>query len=120
MPRSLPRPLRAVSAFDATRGVESLQTVLYRQPPGRRAGFQLERTETSGRSVSYTTQRTRPASRRAAVLERRAVPARDRLVSENQATQQHDADTLVDLDAGVPLVTSYRRCWTSSTASSSV
>ncbi len=44
-----------VSAFDATRGVESLRLCFIVNRPTEEPGFQVERTELSGRNVRYTT-----------------------------------------------------------------
>ncbi len=44
-----------VSAFDATRGVESLRLCFIVNRPAEEPGFQVERTELSGRNIRYTT-----------------------------------------------------------------
>ena len=44
-----------VSAFDATRGVESLRLSFIVNRPSEEPGFYLERTELEGRRVRYTT-----------------------------------------------------------------
>jgi len=44
-----------VSAFDATRGVESIRLCFIVNRPADEPGFQLQRTEMQGRAVSYTT-----------------------------------------------------------------
>jgi ribulose-bisphosphate carboxylase small chain len=43
-----------VSAFDATRGIESVRLSFIVNRPAEEPGFHLERTETAGRTVRYT------------------------------------------------------------------
>ncbi len=45
-----------LSAFDATRGVESIRLSFIVNRPTEEPGFHLERTETAGRSIRYTTR----------------------------------------------------------------
>ena len=45
-----------LSAFDATRGVESIRLSFIVNRPTEEPGFYLERTEMAGRSIRYTTR----------------------------------------------------------------
>ena len=53
--KAFPTHYVRVSAFDATRGVESLRLSFIVNRPQKEPGFQLERTEIPGRRMSYTT-----------------------------------------------------------------
>lgn len=44
-----------ISAFDATRGVESVRLSFIVNRPAEEPGFRLQRTELGGRSIRYTT-----------------------------------------------------------------
>lgn len=52
--KTFPNHYVRVSAFDATRGVESLRLSFIVNRPEDEPGFQLERTETAGRTMRYT------------------------------------------------------------------
>jgi len=53
--KAFPRHYVRVSAFDATRGVESLRLSFIVNRPPEEGGFRLERTEGAGRRIRYTT-----------------------------------------------------------------
>ena len=52
--KTFPNHYVRVSGFDDTRGVESVRLSFIVNRPDEEPGFQLERTETSGRQVRYT------------------------------------------------------------------
>ena len=65
--KAFPKHYVRVSAFDATRGVESVRLSFIVNRPPEEPGFQLERVESRGRSVQYTTHAyatNRPAGER--------------------------------------------------------
>lgn len=53
--KAFPNHYIRVSAFDATRGVESLRLSFIVNRPKVEPGFHLERTEGKGRTIGYTT-----------------------------------------------------------------
>lgn len=52
--RTFPNHYVKVNAFDATRGVESVQLSFIVNRPAEEPGFRLTRTESAGRNVRYT------------------------------------------------------------------
>ena len=52
--KTFPNHYVRVSAFDATRGIESVRLSFIVNRPADEPGFQLVRTETSGRQIRYT------------------------------------------------------------------
>ena len=52
--KAFPEYYVRVSAFDSTRGVESLKMSFIVNRPSEEPGFRLERTETAGRQVRYS------------------------------------------------------------------
>jgi ribulose-bisphosphate carboxylase small chain len=52
--KAFPEYYLRVSAFDSTRGVESLKMSFIVNRPSEEPGFRLERTETAGRQVRYS------------------------------------------------------------------
>jgi len=52
--KAFPKHYIRVSAFDDTRGVESIQLSFIVNRPPEEPGFRLERTDVQGRSVRYT------------------------------------------------------------------
>lgn len=52
--RTFPNHYVKVNAFDATRGVESVQLSFIVNRPAEEPGFGLTRTESAGRNVRYT------------------------------------------------------------------
>lgn len=52
--RTFPNHYVKVNAFDATRGVESVQLSFIVNRPAEEPGFSLTRTESAGRNVRYT------------------------------------------------------------------
>ncbi len=65
--KTFPNHYIRVSAFDPTRGVESLRLSFIVNRPKEEPGFHLERTESRGRNVIYTTHAyatQKPAGRR--------------------------------------------------------
>jgi ribulose-bisphosphate carboxylase small chain len=65
--KTFPNHYIRVSAFDPTRGVESLRLSFIVNRPKEELGFHLERTESRGRNVIYTTHAyatQKPAGRR--------------------------------------------------------
>jgi len=52
--KTFPDQYVRLSAFDATRGIESVRLSFIVNRPAEEPGFHLERTETSGRTVRYT------------------------------------------------------------------
>ena len=64
---AFPKHYIRVSAFDATRGVESMRLSFIVNRPPEEPGFQLDRVESRGRSIQYTTHAyatKRPAGER--------------------------------------------------------
>ena len=53
--KAFPNHYIRVSAFDATRGIESLRLCFIVNRPPEEPGFQVERTELSARNIRYTT-----------------------------------------------------------------
>jgi len=51
--RAFPNHYIRVSAFDSTRGVESLQLSFIVNRPAEEPGFRVERTDTVGRNIRY-------------------------------------------------------------------
>jgi len=52
--RAFPNHYIRVSAFDSTRGVESLQLSFIVNRPAEEPGFRVERTDTVGRNIRYS------------------------------------------------------------------
>jgi ribulose-bisphosphate carboxylase small chain len=52
--KAFPNHYVRLSAFDDTRGVESVRLSFIVNRPAEEPGFQLERTETAGRQIRYT------------------------------------------------------------------
>ncbi len=54
--KAVPNHYVRVSAFDATRGVESIRLSFIVNRPSEEPGFYLDRTEARGRLIQYTTR----------------------------------------------------------------